>query len=657
MPRPGETGAPGSATNMPGPGARTPGPPRVQRSVATVSLSGTLEEKLAAAARAGFDGVEIFETDLITCRLRPAEVRSLAADLGLRILLYQPFRDFEAVPDERLAANLRRAEHKFAVMAALGADTLLVCSNVSADALDDDARAAGQLRKLAERASGHGIRIAFEALAWGRRISGYAHAWRVVSAADHPWLGICLDSFHILSLRHDTRLIRDIPAEKIFFLQLADAPLLPMDPLPWSRHYRCFPGQGGFDLAGFIADILAAGYRGPWSLEVFNDVFRQADADRTARDGMRSLLTLEESVAGAAGGAAPAPAWPVTLPRLPAPASLTGYAFVELAVDGLLEQTADRVLSGLGFTRSGRHRTKAVELWQQAGARVVVNRSGPGDSGRAPGEASVAAIALESADPGRSASRARALLAPPIPRSHGPGEADLAAVAAPDGTAVFFCRTGDSPAPGWPGDFQPVPQPQRAGPPLITGVDHVALSQPFSGFDEATLFYQSLFGMRLQGSEEIASPYGLVRSRAMRASGGGTRLVLNVPLLGGSRLPETAASQHVAFGCTDIFAAARAVRSGGTPTLPVPGNYYEDLAARLDLDPALLSALREHGVLYDRDERGGEFFHFYTVTLGRRLFFEIVRRSGGYDGYGAFNTTIRMAAQLRYAAAGGIDTN
>ena len=53
-----------------------------------------LEEKLGAAASAGFDGVEIFEGYLIASRLSPAEIRLRAADLGLRILLYQPFRDF-----------------------------------------------------------------------------------------------------------------------------------------------------------------------------------------------------------------------------------------------------------------------------------------------------------------------------------------------------------------------------------------------------------------------------------------------------------------------------------------------------------------------------------------------------------------------------------
>lgn len=628
---------------------------RIRRSIATVSLSGTLEEKLAAAAGAGFDGIEIFENDLITCGLRPAEVRSLAADLGLEIVLYQPFRDYEAVPDQRLMANLRRAEHKFTIMTELGADTLLVCSNASEAAIDDDARATAQLRQLAERASEHGIRVAFEALAWGRRISSYARAYQIVSAADHPCLGLCLDSFHILSLRHDPAPVRDIPSEKIFFLQLADAPLLVMDVLPWSRHYRCFPGQGDLDLTAFTSHVLASGYQGPWSLEVFNDVFREADAGRIARDGMRSLLTLEESLARSTGTAAPLTAWPpVSLADLPRPARLAGYAFVELAVDGLLQQPTERVLQGLGFTRRGRHRTKPVELWQQAEVRVLVNRSGLERDGRTHGEAAVSAIAVESRDPLRSAARARALLALPIPRRREPDEADLTAVAAPDGTSVFFCQTDTSSGAGWLGDFRPLERRQDARPPLITGVDHIALSQPFDGFDEATLFYQSVLGMRSQGSGEVASPYGLVRSRAMWASGG-VRLALNVPLLGGSKLPEITASQHVAFACADIFATARAVRSLGAPTLPVPGNYYEDLTARFDLDPALSDALREYGVLYDRDEGGGEFFHFYTVVLGRRVFFEVVQRSHGYDGYGAPNTAVRMAAQLRYAAGGGMD--
>ena len=142
--------------------------------------------------------------------------------------------------------------------------------------------------------------------------------------------------------------------------------------------------------------------------------------------------------------------------------------------------------------------------------------------------------------PGRSARRARALLAPPIPRRLGPEEAELTAVAAPDGTSVFFCHTDAEDAASWLGDFRPSAPDRPGGGPLLTAVDHVALSQPFDYFDEAVLFYRSLLGMRPQGSQEVASPYGLVRSRAVRSPGGGIRLILNVPLLGGGRLTETA---------------------------------------------------------------------------------------------------------------------
>src|SRR5580698_6291066 len=119
------------------------------KSIATVSLSGTLPDKLEAAVSAGFDGVEIFENDLLTFDGTPEDVRQIANDLGLQLFLFQPFRDFEAVPGPQRARNLDRAERKFDVMQALGIELLLVCSNVQPAALDDPARAAADLAEMA----------------------------------------------------------------------------------------------------------------------------------------------------------------------------------------------------------------------------------------------------------------------------------------------------------------------------------------------------------------------------------------------------------------------------------------------------------------------------------------------------------------------------
>jgi 4-hydroxyphenylpyruvate dioxygenase len=206
---------------------------------------------------------------------------------------------------------------------------------------------------------------------------------------------------------------------------------------------------------------------------------------------------------------------------------------------------------------------------------------------------------------------------------------------------VVFCDAG---AADWLGDFEPLPGvPGDAG---VTGVDQVSLSQPLHYFDEAVLFYRSVLGLRRHEPEDIADPRGLVRARAMTSAGSGVRLLVHVPALGGTRRPETADFQHVAFACGDVFAAASAMREAGLPMLAIPGNYYADLAARTDLRADRIEVMRSHGILYDRTD-DGELYHFYTAMLGRRVFFELVQRVKDYDGYGTPNTPIRMAAQYR----------
>ena len=73
-------------------------------------LSGTLEEKLLAALARRLRRRRDVRERPHRSPLSPAEVRELAAELGLAIDLYQPFRDFEAVPPDQLERNLRRAE-------------------------------------------------------------------------------------------------------------------------------------------------------------------------------------------------------------------------------------------------------------------------------------------------------------------------------------------------------------------------------------------------------------------------------------------------------------------------------------------------------------------------------------------------------------------
>jgi 4-hydroxyphenylpyruvate dioxygenase len=603
----------------------------MRTSIATVCVSGTLTEKLHAIAEAGFDGVEIFEPDLVASPASPEEIAALARRLGLTLDLYQPFRDAEGVSDDMFSTVIRRARAKFRLMQRMGIDTMLVCSNVATATVDDDAVSGDQLRRLGDEAEKHGVRLAYEALGWGRYVNDYRRAWRIVELADHPAVGTCLDSFHILSRGSDPEAIERIPGEKIFFLQLADAPALTMDILSWSRHHRLFPGEGSFDLADFMDHVIRAGYSGPISLEVFNDTFRQTEVHRTAMQAKRSLTWLEDQTARRQAGRAPTP----SLRRLPDVEQPVVFDFAEVKA----EDTGDveLLLQQLGFAFGGRHRSKPVRLWKQGAARVVCNEQQARD--RSP---AVAAVGFQVADPERSTRRARDLKAPPVYRRTHASEQELSGFRAPDGTEVFLNVTADEPT--WVAEF--VDGVRTGGAALLTGIDHVNLAHPWQDFDESVLFYGSVLALESGSSQEVAAPTGLVRSHVVRSANGGVRLALNVAPLAFDH-PE-GFPQHVAFACDDAVAVARTARERGLRSLPIPANYYDDLMARFELPPAYVAELKTLGLLYDRDERG-EFLQFYTETVGA-VFFEVVQRIDGYEGYGAANAPVRLAAQHLHAA-------
>jgi 4-hydroxyphenylpyruvate dioxygenase len=620
-------------------------PHRLPKSIATVCLSGSLLDKLEAAASAGFDGVEIFENDLLTFDGTPAEVRQQCEELGLAIKLFQPFRDFEAMPEPQRRRNLDRAERKFDTMAALGTDLLLVCSNVQAVAINDPARASADLHEMAARAAQRGLRLCYEALAWGQHVNRWRQAWDIVRQADHPALGLCLDSFHTLALGDDlASLTGVVPAEKIFFLQLADAPKLSMDALSWSRHHRLFPGQGELPVARFLQDLLATGWSGTLSLEVFNDEFRAAPSRRIARDGLRSLTLLEDAV-----GLVPLP----TLPKL------SGIEFVEFALDRPTRDELGGFLGGLGFHRAGLHRSKDVELWRNGTANLVLNAE-PDSAASERFEqrgASVCAMAFRVDDPTRVVARAEALAFPVWRERVVEGERHIPAIRAPDGTLVYLVEDPTAGArPIWEDDFHL--ESAQEHPNGFNGIDHAAQALEPGMMDSFVLFYRALLGLESEALWELPDPFGLVRSRAMVSLDGSLRLPLNVSESTrtgtGSFVSALAGAgvHHICFAAPDAQAVLRKTHASQTPLLEIPDNYYEDLAARFGLEDAALEALRDHHLLYDRDASGGVFLHAYTRQFRDRVFFEIAERAGGYTGFGAANAAVRMAAQRRFRNRG-----
>lgn len=624
----------------------------MHRSIATVSLSGTLPEKLEAIAAAGFDGVEIFENDLLYYDGSPRHVRQICADLGIDITLFQPFRDFEGCRRDRLQRNLDRAERKFDLMQELGTDLVLVCSNSAADSLGEENILLDDLSALAERAGARQLRIGYEALAWGRHVNTWQQVWNLVKQIDHLALGVLLDSFHTLSLKGDPSAIAQIPGDKIFFVQMADAPLLAMDVMEWSRHFRCFPGQGEFDLPGFLAPILKSGYTGPLSLEIFNDGFRAAPPRANAADGLRSLLYLEEKTRLLLEQENQ----PVAKDLLfsPPPASTyNGVEFLEFAVDDDQRARLAGWLGNLGFAKLGQHRSKAVSLMGQGDIKIVLNAE-PYSFAHSFFEAhgpSLCATALRVENGSSALERAQAFKGQPYRGLVGPNEREIPSVRAPDGSLIYLVEPA---APGesiYDTDFVINPIAQPAG--GLQRIDHMAMALPADSLDSWVLFYKSLLDFEADDEVVLPDPYGLVKSRALRSRCSTVRLPLNISENRNTAISHALSSyrgsgvHHIAFACEDIFAEVSRAKEAGLKLLDIPLNYYDDLAARFDFDDEFLSELAYYNVLYDRDAQGGELFHVYTEPFDDRFFFEILQRKNGYVGYGAANVAVRLAAMAK----------
>jgi 4-hydroxyphenylpyruvate dioxygenase len=593
--------------------------------IATVSLSGLLADKLPAVAAAGFDGIEVFDNDLVASPLSPHEVAARCADLGLAIDLFQPVRDVEGVPPERFPEVLRRVRTKLRVMEELGTTTFLACSNATRDALPDRDLSAEQLHEIGCLAAEHGVTVAYEALAWGQQVSRLADAWDVVQRADHPAVSIAVDTFHLLARGDDGAALDGIPADRIGFLQVADAPLLDMNVLEWSRHHRCFPGQGMLDVEGVVGAALSAGYRGPVSLEVFSDVVRETDPRRTAQAAMRSLLFLEDRLARRLSG----PATEEVTAAAPPP-QRTDTAFLELS-SPQNDDSVPALLTALGFARAGRHLSKPVEWWRNGDAHVVVNEMGTSS-------ASSAALGVVCPAVSDVADRAKALLWPAVATTRGRDEAPLPGIGAPSGLHVFV--SGEPAGTSyWQGDFTPIGNDDRG----FLGIDHVGVALSRDDLDDEVGFFRTVFDLSPGTVEEFVEPHGRLRSRALRPARGDLRMVLNVEETAPGPSTRRGVTQ-VAFGSDDVRAAVSGLRSRGVALMAVPDNYYVDLEARFGLTPHQLNDLRAHHLLYDRIG-GGELLHAYTDVLSTGFYVEVLERRGGYDGYGSASTHVRLAAQ------------
>ena len=268
----------------------------------TISFAGPLEAKLKATREAGFSQIMLAARDLVGhADGWQAAVAAVKAS-GLRVTGFQVLRDFEGLSGHLHDYKIDIAKSMLEMCHALDCGVMLMCSSTSTHATSDTDALVKDLRKLAILAIPMNIKIAYEALSWGRTINQFPEAWDLVCRADMPNLGLGFDAFHMFATNTPLEELEMLDPSKIFLVQLADFMWNEIktveERITTARHFRVFPGEGVHSdaLAALTLKLHELGYRGDYSFEVFNDDYQQMPLENVAKRARQSALWLSESV-------------------------------------------------------------------------------------------------------------------------------------------------------------------------------------------------------------------------------------------------------------------------------------------------------------------------------------------------------------------------
>ncbi len=268
----------------------------------TITMAGTLPAKLQAISDGGFDQVMLSARDLTGHAEGVDAAIAMVKSSDIRVTGFQVLRDFEGLDGHLHQYKVDVAKGMIEMCAALGSRVLLACSSVSQHATGDIHAIARDLRKLAMLALPYGIRVAYEALSWGRHTNEMTRAWEAVVLADMPNLGVCIDSYHTFATETPLTAMDAFDASKIVLVQLADfmwnEVRTPEERMNTARTFRVYPGEGVHTplMTELVLRLDALGYSGDYSFEVFNDDYQQMRLDTVVARARRSALWLAEDV-------------------------------------------------------------------------------------------------------------------------------------------------------------------------------------------------------------------------------------------------------------------------------------------------------------------------------------------------------------------------
>jgi sugar phosphate isomerase/epimerase len=253
------------------PGYADLGPDDLILSHFSLGRSRPFEERVRAAAEAGFAAMGLYIGEYQRLRAegaRDADLRAVLDHYAMPLVEIEALRGWSATGADR-AAYLQTERSVFAMSDALGPGHHVQVIGPYTGTLDDAAEA---FSGVCDRAAEHGLAAAIEFLPEMSNIGDAATAMQIVTGAGRANGGICLDCWHHFRGANDDDMLRAIPVERIFAVQFNDGPRQPVDPDYYTdcTRYRDVPGDGEFDLAGFLGLLASSGVRLPLSVEVIS---------------------------------------------------------------------------------------------------------------------------------------------------------------------------------------------------------------------------------------------------------------------------------------------------------------------------------------------------------------------------------------------------
>jgi sugar phosphate isomerase/epimerase len=133
---------------------------------------------------------------------------------------------------------------------------------------------AAKLADLAAQADGVGTRLGLEFFPWSN-IKTLHDGLRLVEAAGHDAAGVVIDVWHIDRAHTPVADLAGVPLHRIVGVELNDADSQVVGTLfEDTVHRRRYCGEGSFDLPGMITALRAAGWTGPWGVEILSEEHR-----------------------------------------------------------------------------------------------------------------------------------------------------------------------------------------------------------------------------------------------------------------------------------------------------------------------------------------------------------------------------------------------